>query len=99
MDKVKNENEQNRKSRVMASVVTEAPYIQITATELKRNLGKYIKLAKTQDVYVTENGRREMKMTNVFEERRDFIDSITGIADDFNEDEARFERLSKKCGF
>ena len=99
MDKAKNENGQNRKGRVMASAVTDVPYIQITATELKRNLGKYIKLARTQDVYVTENGRREMKMTNVFDERRSFIDSITGIAEDFDEDEARFERLSKKCGF
>ncbi|MDY5699569.1 MAG: type II toxin-antitoxin system prevent-host-death family antitoxin, partial [Lachnospiraceae bacterium] len=31
--------------------------MSITATELKINLGKYLMLAKTEDIYITRNGK------------------------------------------
>ena len=31
--------------------------MSITATELKLNLGKYLLLAATQDIYITRNGK------------------------------------------
>lgn len=33
----------------------------ITASELKNNLGKYIELAETEDIYVTKNGQQRKK--------------------------------------
>lgn len=36
----------------------------ITASELKNNLGKYIDLAQTEDIYVTKNGSRKIKISN-----------------------------------
>ena len=29
----------------------------ITATEVKTNLGKYLMLAETEDIYITRNGK------------------------------------------
>lgn len=31
--------------------------MEITATELKKNLGKYLELAETEDVLITKNGK------------------------------------------
>lgn len=31
--------------------------MSITATELKLNLGKYLKLAEHEDIYITRNGK------------------------------------------
>ena len=33
--------------------------MSITATELKQNLGRYLLLAATEDVYITKNGKKE----------------------------------------
>ena len=33
--------------------------MSITATELKINLGKYLMLAETEDIYITRNGSDE----------------------------------------
>ena len=30
--------------------------VQVTATELKNNLGKYLKKSEFEDVYITKNG-------------------------------------------
>ena len=32
-------------------------FISVTATELKMNLGKYLMLAETEDVFITKNGK------------------------------------------
>ena len=39
--------------------------MSITATELKANLGKYLLMAATEDVYVTRNGRTVAKLTSL----------------------------------
>ena len=31
--------------------------MSITATELKNNLGKYLLLSATEDIYITKNGK------------------------------------------
>ena len=31
--------------------------MSITATELKSNLGKYLKLAENEDIFITRNGK------------------------------------------
>ena len=70
--------------------------MSITATELKQNLGKYLILASTEDVYITKNGRVIAKLTNPFQSRVDTAKSLFGIIpDDITLDEARAERLSE----
>ena len=36
----------------------------ITIMELKRNLGKYLQLAATEDIYITRNGKVVAKLSN-----------------------------------
>ena len=38
--------------------------MSITATELKNNLGKYLLLSATEDVFITKNGKIVAKLTN-----------------------------------
>ncbi len=37
--------------------------MSITATELKQNLGKYLLLSASEDVYITKNGKVVAKLT------------------------------------
>ena len=70
--------------------------MSITATELKQNLGKYLILASTEDIYITRNGKVIAKLTNPFQSRVDTAKSLFGIIPaDITLDEARAERLSK----
>ncbi|MDR3224889.1 MAG: type II toxin-antitoxin system prevent-host-death family antitoxin [Clostridiales Family XIII bacterium] len=46
--------------------------MEITATELKNNLGKYLEAAQNEDVIVTKNGSPIVRMTAAVKER-DFI--------------------------
>ena len=69
--------------------------MSITATELKENLGKYLMLAATEDIYITKNGRVVAKLgspyTNLIETAR----SLAGIIPkDTTLEEAREERLA-----
>ena len=43
----------------------------ITATELKTNLGKYLILAETEDIYITRNGKVVAKLSNPYQDRVD----------------------------
>ena len=41
--------------------------MSITATELKMNLGKYLLLSATEDIYITKNGKIDRKtLKNVY---------------------------------
>ncbi len=76
--------------------------MSITATELKENLGKYLALASTEDIYVTKNGRAIAKISSPHQDRVEAMKSIFGIipADQrISPDEARYERLTKKLGY
>ena len=43
--------------------------MSITATELKKNLNKYLMLAATEDVYITQYGKVVAKLSNPFQDR------------------------------
>ena len=43
--------------------------MSITATELKANLGKYLHMAATEDVLITQYGKIDAKLTNPFQDR------------------------------
>lgn len=68
--------------------------MSITATELKKNLSKYLLLAATEDIYITRNGKVVAKLSNPFQDRVDLAKSLFGVLpDDLTEEQARDERL------
>ena len=68
--------------------------MSVTATELKMNLGKYLLLAETEDIYITKNGKIIAKLTNPNQNRVDIAESLFGILpDDIIPEEALKERL------
>ena len=69
-------------------------FMSITATELKNNLGKYLLLSATEDIYITKNGKVVAKLTNPYQDRVDVAKSLFGILPaNADLDEARTERL------
>ena len=70
--------------------------MSITATEFKKNLGKYLLLAETVDIFITRNGKVVAKLTNPNQERVNRAESLFGIlSDDRTLEESKKERLSK----
>ncbi len=70
--------------------------MSITATELKLNLGKYLQLAESEDIYITRNGKVVAKLTNPYQNRVDAVKSLLGVLPaDVSLEEAREERLNK----
>ena len=53
--------------------------MSITATELKSNLGKYLLLSATEDVFITKNGKIVAKLTNPHQDRVEVAKSLFGI--------------------
>ena len=70
--------------------------MSITATELKANLGKYLLMAATEDVYVTRNGRTVAKLTSPYRNKLDTVDSLFGsIPADMTLEESKEERRNR----
>lgn len=70
--------------------------MSVTVAELEMNVGKYLKIAETEDVFITENGKIIAKITNPNVDKRAIVDSLFGIIPaDITLEEAREERLSK----
>lgn len=70
--------------------------MSITAAELKSNLGKYLLLAATQDIYITQNGKTVAKLVSPDQDKLNIVDSLFGsVPADMTLEEARDERLAK----
>lgn len=70
--------------------------MSITATELKTNLSKYLIMASTEDVYITQYGKIVAKLTNPFQSRVEIAESLFGILPQtMTLEEARKERLDE----
>ena len=70
--------------------------MSITATELKANLGTYLLMAATEDIYVTRNGRTVAKLTSPYQNKLDTVDSLFGsIPADMTLEESKEERLNR----
>lgn len=68
--------------------------MSITATELKSNLGRYLLLAATEDVFITRNGKVVAKLTNPYQDRVEIAESLFGaLPSDLTLEESRKERL------
>lgn len=71
--------------------------MSITATELKNNLGKYLLLSETEDIFITRNGRIVAKLTNPYQNMVETAKSLFGILPvDADLEEAKMERLGIK---
>lgn len=71
------------------------PTMSITATELKSNLGKYLLLAATEDIFITRNGKVVAKLSNPYQDRVDIAKSLFGILPaNMTLEEAKEERLN-----
>ncbi len=69
--------------------------MSITATELKENLGKYLLLSATEDIYITKNGKIVSKLSNPFQDRIAIAKSLFGsVPAEMTLEEAREERLN-----
>jgi len=70
--------------------------MSITATELKLNLGKYLMLSATEDIFITKNGKVVAKLSNPFQDRVDIAKSLFGVLpNDMTLEEAQQERLER----
>ena len=70
--------------------------MSITATEFKKNLGKYLLLAETVDIFITRKGKIVAKLTNPNQDRVNRAESLFGILSDGRTlEESKKERLSK----
>lgn len=71
--------------------------MSITATELKNNLGKYLVLSATEDIFITKNGKVVVKLTNPHQDRIETAKSLFGVLPaDADLDKAKSERLGIK---
>ena len=71
----------------------------VTATEFKINLGKYLDLAKKQDIFITKNGKNIARLTAPMVDRMALLDGLAGVAasqEDIDEDEIREKRMAKQ---
>lgn len=69
--------------------------MSITATELKENLGKYLQMASTEEIFITKNGKVVAKLSNPYQDRIEMARSLGGsVPSDITLEEAREERLS-----
>lgn len=70
--------------------------MSITATELKNNLEKYLMLARTEDIYITRNGKIVAKLSNPQQDKIDVAKSLFGVLPaDMTFEEARVGRLDQ----
>lgn len=68
----------------------------ITATELKRNLGKYLLLVATEDIYITRNGKVVARLSNPQQARVDIAKSLFGIlSSDVTLEESKSDQLGQ----
>lgn len=71
--------------------------MQVTATEFKLNLGKYLNLVLTEDIWITKNGKTVAKVINP---NVSSVDAISGILagkvpDSLDREMLRSERLAR----
>lgn len=74
--------------------------IQITATDLKSNLGKYLALAEREDVIITKSGKSIAILSGIKQDKVKDMESLFGIVpwngEDIDIKKCKAERLAKK---
>ena len=69
----------------------------VTATEFKSNIGKYLTLVATEDVFITKNGKNIAKLSSTRHDKVEIMKSLFGIVpnDGTTLEQAREERLAR----
>mgnify|MGYP002796906856 CR=1 FL=1 len=71
----------------------------ITATEFKTNLGKYLEIAASQDIFITKNGKNIARLTSPAVNKLALLDDLVGIVPHekaIDKSTIREERLSRQ---
>ncbi len=69
--------------------------MQVTLSELKMNVGHFVKIAEKDDVIITRNGKRVARLTSLRQDRRAAAKALFGIIhDDIDLNAEREERLN-----
>lgn len=71
----------------------------VTATEFKTNLGKYLEMAASQDIFITKNGKSIARLTNPVVNKLAVLDALVGTVpqdETMDENTIREERLSRQ---
>ncbi|MCL1857681.1 MAG: type II toxin-antitoxin system Phd/YefM family antitoxin [Oscillospiraceae bacterium] len=73
--------------------------MQITATDFKANLGKYLSLARREEIHITKNGTNIAVLTAP-KSKESWVDELIGIVpwdgEDIDIKQFKAERLAKK---
>ncbi|KKM11030.1 prevent-host-death protein [Clostridiales bacterium PH28_bin88] len=71
--------------------------LQITATEFKKNLGKYLAIINKEDILITRNGIPVAQITIPKDDKVSLVNQLIGIIPDdgYTIEDARRERLMK----
>ncbi|GHU75430.1 prevent-host-death protein [Clostridia bacterium] len=71
--------------------------MQVTATEFKNNMGKYLAMVAMQEVFITKNGKCIAKVSNCEDDRVSMAKSLFGIIpnDGVSLNQVREERLAR----
>jgi prevent-host-death family protein len=74
--------------------------LQITATDLKANLGKYLSLAQKEEIVITKSGKSVVMLSAIKQDKVKAIESLFGVVQWNGEDndikQTKAERLIKK---
>ena len=71
----------------------------VTATEFKNNLGKYLEMAMSEDIFITKNGKSIARLTSPAVNKLALLDGLVGIVledQTMDENTIREERLSRQ---
>ncbi|MDI3535498.1 MAG: hypothetical protein PWQ82_1863 [Thermosediminibacterales bacterium] len=71
--------------------------LQVTATEFKKNLGKYLAIVNKEDIIITRNGIPVAQVTIPKDDKVSLVNQLVGIIPDdgYTMEDARRERLMK----
>ena len=70
--------------------------MQISLSELKVNVGKYVDMAENQEVFITRNGKQIAKIVGMRAEKADAARALIGsIKSDLDYEKAREGRLAE----
>ena len=70
--------------------------MQVTATEFKNNIGKYLSLVVDEDIFITKNGKNIARLSRTTQDKVELAKSLFGIiTPDTSLEQAKEERLSR----
>lgn len=69
---------------------------RISVSELKMNTGKYVMMAKDQDILITKNGKVVAKLAPAKVDKKAAWDSLTSIFESINLTDEEFEKAREE---